>query len=65
MYEAIVSRTGYTGEDGCELIVDAEFAERIWNEVCQRASKVGGGATGLAARDTFAWKPRCHCTVTN
>ncbi len=27
----ILSRTGYTGEDGCELIVDADDAETIWS----------------------------------
>ncbi len=52
-HEAILSRTGYTGEDGCELIVDAGFAKEIWQEVFKRAEKVGGGATGLAARDTL------------
>lgn len=52
-HEAILSRTGYTGEDGCEIIVDAEFAEKIWVEVYSRAEKIGGGATGLAARDTL------------
>ena len=51
--ETIVSRTGYTGEDGCELIVDAQFAEEIWGEVFARAENVGGGASGLAARDTL------------
>jgi aminomethyltransferase len=52
-HETIMSRTGYTGEDGCELIVAAPFAEEIWQEVFRRAAKVGGGATGLAARDTL------------
>lgn len=51
--EAIVSRTGYTGEDGCELIVESEHAEKIWLAVHEAASAVGGGASGLAARDTL------------
>jgi aminomethyltransferase len=51
--EAIVSRTGYTGEDGCEIIVDNQHANKIWNEVFVLAQKVGGGASGLAARDTL------------
>lgn len=52
-HAAIVSRTGYTGEDGCEIICAAEFAEEIWKEIFARAEKVDGGATGLAARDTL------------
>ena len=44
-----VSRTGYTGEDGFELIAHAEQAEGLWDKL------VGLGATpcGLAARDTL------------
>ena len=46
----IVSRTGYTGEDGFELYHDAQHATRIWNALVQ-----GGGVTpcGLGARDTL------------
>ena len=50
---AIVSRTGYTGEDGCELIVDAAVAEALWEKLADQAEAVGGGASGLAARDTL------------
>ena len=46
-HEAILSRTGYTGEDGCELIVEAECAEQIWDEVFSRAEPIGGGADGF------------------
>ena len=49
----ILSRTGYTGEDGCELIVDSEQAQAVWDKVIQAAAVLGGGATGLAARDTL------------
>ena len=51
--EAIVSRTGYTGEDGCELTVPAEVAESIWTAVLENAEPFGGKAVGLAARDTL------------
>ena len=51
--EVILSRTGYTGEDGCEVICENEHAQNIWNEVFKLATEVGGGATGLAARDTL------------
>ena len=50
---AIVSRTGYTGEDGCELIVDSKVAEGLWEKLADQAQAVGGGASGLAARDTL------------
>ena len=51
--EAILSRTGYTGEDGCEIICEHEHADKIWGEVFALAQDVGGGASGLAARDTL------------
>ena len=35
-HAGIVSRTGYTGEDGCELIVPAETAVTVWESVLQR-----------------------------
>lgn len=46
---ALVSRTGYTGEDGVELIVAAEAAEALWESLIQ----AGGRAVGLGARDTL------------
>ncbi len=52
-HRAILSRTGYTGEDGCEVIVDSEHAVEVWSEIMKLAKNVGGGATGLAARDTL------------
>ncbi len=49
----IVSRTGYTGEDGCELIVPLEAGERIWRQLADAARATGGGAAGLGCRDTL------------
>ena len=51
--DGIVSRTGYTGEDGCEIIVANKSALAIWQKLHDMASDIGGGATGLAARDTL------------
>jgi aminomethyltransferase len=48
-----VSRTGYTGEDGCELIVPAAAALELWETLHAAAEKVGGAAAGLGARDTL------------
>jgi aminomethyltransferase len=50
---AIISRTGYTGEDGVELIVPAERAVEVWQTILDRATPVGGRAAGLGARDTL------------
>ena len=47
---SLISRTGYTGEDGFELYFDPRFAEPIWNLL------VGTGKVtpaGLGARDTL------------
>ncbi len=52
-HEAIVTRTGYTGEDGCELIVDSNGATEIWENLYADAVAAGGGACGLASRDTL------------
>lgn len=46
---AIVSRTGYTGEDGCELIVGAAVIVRI----CEAFVAAGATPAGLGARDTL------------
>ena len=52
-HPGIVSRTGYTGEDGVELTVPAESAVAIWEALHVAASEVGGHAVGLGARDTL------------
>src|SRR5438067_2292370 len=49
----IVSRTGYTGEDGCELIVPAEIAVTVWKSVLEQGKVAGAVAAGLGARDTL------------
>lgn len=50
---AVISRTGYTGEDGCELIVAAEDARQVVEAVHAAASRLGGMPAGLGARDTL------------
>ncbi len=47
--DAFVARTGYTGEDGFELILPAADAARIWT--CLTAD--GAAACGLGARDVL------------
>lgn len=50
---ALVTRTGYTGEDGCEIIVKANEAERVWNLLLTKGETAGFRAAGLGARDTL------------
>jgi aminomethyltransferase len=47
--ECMVNRTGYTGEDGCELLTAAEDAGQLWDAVLAR----GIVPCGLGARDTL------------
>jgi aminomethyltransferase len=50
---ALVSRTGYTGEDGLELLVDASQAVRLWEAILEVVLRRGGLPAGLGARDTL------------
>ena len=47
--EVMVNRTGYTGEQGVELMCAAEDAEKLWDAVVAR----GAVPCGLGARDTL------------
>jgi aminomethyltransferase len=49
----IISRTGYTGEDGCELIVPTAAAVGVWEQVLANGKDAGAMAVGLGARDTL------------
>ena len=49
----IVARTGYTGEDGFEIIVGNDGAESVWTTVMDHATKFEGLPCGLACRDTL------------
>lgn len=53
---AIVSRTGYTGEDGFEVYAAADKADQIWNKLLDAGnygSETGVLPCGLAARNTL------------
>jgi glycine cleavage system T protein (aminomethyltransferase) len=48
-----ISRTGYTGEDGFEIFVPPNAAERVWNAILQAGQSAGVVPAGLGARDTL------------
>jgi aminomethyltransferase len=50
---AIISRTGYTGEDGFELYVDAGQVVGLWNALMDAGKADGIMPVGLGARDTL------------
>ena len=47
--QCMVNRTGYTGEDGCELLAMADDGAALWDRVIAR----GAVPCGLGARDTL------------
>ncbi len=51
--DVVVSRTGYTGEDGFEILVEATSARTVWDALLESAMRRGGLPAGLGARDTL------------
>ncbi|OGP18618.1 MAG: hypothetical protein A2V21_306685 [Deltaproteobacteria bacterium GWC2_55_46] len=51
--EAVVSRTGYTGEDGFEIYLDPTDAPAAWKAIMETGRVHGIKPTGLGARDTL------------
>jgi aminomethyltransferase len=50
---ARIARTGYTGEDGFEIYIAPEHAERIWNAILEAGQEFGIKPCGLGARNTL------------
>jgi len=55
---AILSRTGYTGEDGFEIYLAPDRAEEIWLALLQAGAEDGLVPCGLGARDTLRLEAR-------
>jgi aminomethyltransferase len=54
--EVLVCATGYTGEEGVELLLAPEHAPALWDELCRR----GAVPAGLGARDTLRLEACFH-----
>ena len=55
LYNTLIARTGYTGEDGFEIYVpsDVPTSERVWNEVLEAGNEFDILPCGLGARNTL------------
>lgn len=51
--KCLIARTGYTGEDGCEIFVPVGKTVSLWRELLQQGSEFGVQPIGLGARDTL------------
>ena len=51
--DAIISRTGYTGEDGFEIYANKDEAVKLWNDFMEAGAEHGILPAGLAARNTL------------
>lgn len=56
--EALLSRTGYTGEDGFELYAAAEDAITLWKALLDAGRPEGLVPVGLGARDTLRFEAK-------
>jgi aminomethyltransferase len=56
--EAIIARTGYTGEDGFELFVAPDAAPALWRRLIEAGRPHGLVPAGLGARDTLRLEAR-------
>ncbi|MFC9222594.1 glycine cleavage system aminomethyltransferase GcvT [Streptomyces hygroscopicus] len=50
---ALIARTGYTGEDGFELFLAPDDAERVWDALTEAGAPAGLVPCGLSCRDTL------------
>ncbi|WP_168124023.1 glycine cleavage system aminomethyltransferase GcvT [Paenibacillus sp. HB172176] len=55
---ALLSRTGYTGEDGFEIYCSAKDAVTVWNGLMAAGEPLGLQPIGLGARDTLRFEAR-------
>lgn len=55
-----ISRTGYTGEDGVEIMVKNEFSEYLWDKLLEAGKVYGIKPIGLGARDTLRLEAALH-----
>lgn len=58
--KVLVSRTGYTGEDGYEILVENNNSEYLWDKILESGNEFGIKPIGLGARDTLRLEAALH-----
>lgn len=52
----LISRTGYTGEDGFEIYMKPELVTKMWDEIMKAGEEYGIKPAGLGCRDTLRFE---------
>ncbi len=60
----VLSRTGYTGEDGFEVYLDRKYAAQIWEMIMEAGKEFSIKPIGIGARDTLRFEMR-YCLYGN
>ena len=58
--KVLASRTGYTGEDGYEILVENQHSEYLWDKILENGEEFGIKPIGLGARDTLRLEAALH-----
>lgn len=58
--KVLASRTGYTGEDGYEILVENHHSEYLWDKILEDGAEFGIKPIGLGARDTLRLEAALH-----
>ena len=58
--DVYISRTGYTGEDGFEVMAKNKYAQKLWNLILEEGEEFGIKPIGLGARDTLRLEAALH-----
>ncbi len=58
--KVLASRTGYTGEDGYEVLVENHHSEYLWDKILEYGKNFGIKPIGLGARDTLRLEAALH-----
>jgi aminomethyltransferase len=62
--DVLISRNGYTGEDGFEIYAPAPRAPELWRALLKAGEPIGAAPIGLGARDTLRLE-MCYCLYGN